>query len=110
MRLLLISLILVLMVGCGVPRRNRPKPPVPKPISGVVSSVEAIAPNDSYYQPVIVTFEDGRVVTFKLYNPKGPHVIKKGEYNTFELYQSRNVEKVTQELPDIRIRLQGNNE
>ena len=68
-----------------------------KTVEGIVTNIE-IGGLDDREQGVCVTFEDGRVVVFRLYiHRKDPFVIKKGKYNIFKIHpNSGNVLSVKQ--------------
>ena len=82
--LILILISSLLFVGCGTSGKKVARPPN-KTISGVMMEVEYLRAANSYEQPVAVTFEDDRVVVFTLNQSRGPFVIKKGQYQVFEI-------------------------
>lgn len=91
--LILISVLLLL--GCGAPS-NKKKSPPNNTVSGIVVKVENLRAAVHYRQPISVTFEDGRIVIFQLWNRRGPFIIKKGEYQIFEIDRSGDVIRITQ--------------
>lgn len=94
----------LLLAGCGSStkqefKRRFPAPPKgPPSVSGVIEDVEFLPQTETiYYQSVVITFQDGRMTNFILWNKSGPFIFTKGKRHTITMNYDGYVIKVKQD-------------
>ena len=97
--LIYIILCMSLAAGCAGRRREAPSDPYEgvSQVSGIIKDVKFLESVSSYSQPIVVTFEDGRIGNFTLWIANGPFVFDKGKRNTIITNPAGLVVRVVQD-------------